>query len=368
MEELQTQNLVLDTSFIESQNFLAGSKMIDLSKLSKERSIKLFITDLTFRETISRFAENLKQSYEKSIKQKELLTNNIKILRNFDEHKTYFNLPEIKVNDLYVKFIEKFNNWIKNNRVTIISSDRLSAKSVLNDYFNSKRPFGPGKKKHEFPDAFSLLAIKRFFKIAEEKVYLLTHDNDLIIRGNKYIIPISDSSALFDLIIRAAPEIKAKQAIGIIETEFKQFKLDLEEELHSAVYHRIEEEINNTHELENIIINSLEDIELSQVEIKKYSIVNLNVKTDSVKIECEITFSFIATFTGQDYSKAWYNKEDRNWHFVETKIMKTQDTFSVPALIFGEFDTENEKVDFKVESINYDNYLGVFQSLNPYKL
>jgi len=367
-KKLLTQNIAFDTSFIESQNFLAGSKINDLSKLCKDKSIKLFMTDITFREIISRFNENLKQTSEKIIKPREQLTSSARLLRNFADFANYFDFQDISVKKLSKRFYQSFTDWIKENNITIITTDHITIKPVFDDYFDKKLPFKDGKKKHEFPDAFSLYALTDYFKKHNSKAYLLTLDKDLEKSSNDLIIAISDSSSLIDLIIRTLPEILVEKAIKLIEIEFKKYNVELSEKLYDLIYKKIEEEVNTTYEVEGLLIDSLEEVDLSEIELGKYSIVSLNMDTNNVKIECEITFSFKAAFTAEDFSDAWFDKEDKVWHFLELKTFNIDDTLMIPTLISGKIDLESKIIYFEIENINNDNKLDVFQSLNPWKL
>ena len=49
------ENITIDTSFIERQNFLVGSKINDLTKLVRDGNVRLYITDITYREIYARF-------------------------------------------------------------------------------------------------------------------------------------------------------------------------------------------------------------------------------------------------------------------------------------------------------------------------
>ena len=83
MLEIETNNISFDTSFIESQNFLHGSKLKELTRLAHNGTIKLFITDITYREILARFKKNLQTADEKIKKPQRDIEINSRVLRNF---------------------------------------------------------------------------------------------------------------------------------------------------------------------------------------------------------------------------------------------------------------------------------------------
>ncbi|WP_431293398.1 hypothetical protein [Pedobacter sp. P26] len=63
----------LDTSFIESQNFLGGKLLKNLADMGKEKHVKIYITDIVYREVLSRFAKRLLEEESKIITVKKRL-------------------------------------------------------------------------------------------------------------------------------------------------------------------------------------------------------------------------------------------------------------------------------------------------------
>ena len=275
--KLLSRSISIDTSFIESQNFLAGSKIQELPILCKKSKISLFITDIIYREVLARFLYNLKQTEEKTKKPKTLLSNSAKLLRNFEEFSMYFDFPPVDIKDLFQRFKADFDEWIRKNGIKVIPTGNLKIKKVFNDYFENRLPFNEGKKKHEFPDAFSLEAYIDYFNKKKTNTYLLTSDSDLLGFENNRIIPINDVATLYDLIIRNSPEALAERAIGYIETEFKSFKSRLESDTKGLIIVSIEDEFESTYEINELQIDSLNHIDVGDIELSKFSIVNTPV-------------------------------------------------------------------------------------------
>ena len=367
--ELISNNISLDTSFIEGQNFLAGSKMRDLSTLCIDGSIKLFITDITYRETIARFRTNAAQAIEKIKKPKSQIEGNARLLRNFPELKMFFELPSPDIEDLCEKFLVMFDKWLRKNKTTIIPTDNLSIKDILDDYFYNRPPFKEGEKKHEFPDAFTLKATEEFFKKKAQKTYILTIDKDLLSYKSEIVIPIDDSASLFDLIIRSLSEKRLdSEAIKLIESELFKSKYLLSIQASALIKKAIEDEVGSTNQIDQIEIEFFEDVKLSEIEFGQYSIVNLNNKKGTAIIECEINFSFDVRFSAKDYSEAWHDNEDDVWHYLEEKSYSIDDTFYIPISITAAFNIQDGFIEMEVDNINNGYPLEIFESFRPWQV
>lgn len=364
-KKLLTHNISLDTSFFEQNNFLVGGKIKELAELCKKGVAKIFITDITYRETIERFRKNLVLSDEKTKKPKEQLATNARVLRNFPEMKGYFDFPTIDVDNLLTRFNNDFDNWLKENKAIIIPTEHITIKVVFDDYFNNRQPFKEGEKKHEFPDAFTLKALVDYFSSKKEKSYILSADKDILEYKSKTLIPTEDTSLLFDLIIRTTPEKIEEKAIELLEDEFKISKTFLEKDTREMIERAIEDEIGSTYEIDELRIDSVQHIDISDIDLNSFSIVSLNTTDKTAKLECYITFSFDVSFSADDYSESWYDKEDGIYHFVESKTFHIQDRYDIPVTINAQFDTDEEFAELELEDINYGKKLDVMDSFNP---
>lgn len=80
---------------------------------------------------------------------------------------------------------------------------------VFNWYFDGDPPFGQGKKKHEFPDAFVLSALDDYNKEHEANIALVSNDGDFAIacKQRRYI---AYYSCIEDYIEVFRPELESK--------------------------------------------------------------------------------------------------------------------------------------------------------------
>ena len=67
----------------------------------------------------------------------------------------------------------------KEAKAEILLAMKVDAATVFQKYFQKKPPFGPGKKKEEFPDAFVLTSIEDWCSWKNQKIYVVSTDGDM---------------------------------------------------------------------------------------------------------------------------------------------------------------------------------------------
>lgn len=364
VEKPITKNITLDTSYIESNNFLAGNALNRLSELVKKHSIKLYLTDITYREIIARFNKRI-ESTKGTVKQIEKSAKKeFYILKNTVSMKPYFELPTIDIRVLEEEFISNLKQWIDNNNVQIISSRDISCGEIFDDYFNGNPPFGiREEKKHEFPDAFSIRATVDYFSRKGQKTYLLSTDGDFLATKEETLIPTNKEASvkLIDLIIRHSTKRKEKIALAFIESKFEAERSSIVESVIEKIEEHIEEVINNSIFIGNSVeVDGAENVDVSNLEINNHSISNLDIDSGSAGLECEVTFDFEADYAVEDYSEAFYDKEDGVFYNLinESRTISRSEKIYIDLKV--EYKEAEDYCEFEIESINEGNDIDVF--------
>lgn len=359
---IQTQNVSLDTSFFEQNNFLVGAKIKELTELCQNGTARIFLTDITYREVIARFLKNLLTAEEKIKKPKETLATNAKVLRNFPEMKVFFELPSIEVESLALRFNVEFEEWLKRSKAIIIPTDSITIKEVFDDYFKNNPPFKEGEKKNEFPDAFTLKALVDYFSIRGEKSYIISSDKDILTKISEAIIPIEDTSVLFDLLIRSTIEKGEDSVIELIEEAFINSKVKLGAEVRVMIKNAIEDEVGLIHNYRGIRIDSVVKVDVSDIVLNNFSIVLLNTTNHLAKLDSEINFSFEVFFSAYDEFEEMHDHKDDNLRIAKPKTYRFTDTYYIPITIEAKVNTVEKVAKLKVEDINNGKGLDVMSS------
>ncbi len=62
--------------------------------------------------------------------------------------------------------------------INVLPIDNVQPAVIMDAYFGTKPPFGEGKKKSEFPDAFAAQALEDWCKAKEQKMVVVSGDGD----------------------------------------------------------------------------------------------------------------------------------------------------------------------------------------------
>jgi hypothetical protein len=346
---------------------LEGSKIRDLSQLQLKHGIKLYTTDIFYRETLALFNKDLISSTEKIKKPLTLFKENGYILKNNSLLVPYFTFPELDVEALFKEFNTNFDDWLSENNVIIIKTGQIKIEEVFNDYFKNSSPFNKTSKKCEFPDAFSLKAIESFCNSNETKVYILTGDKDILDYSHPKFCITNESTKLFDLIIRASKKSQTKIAVKLIESSFTSEKNWIEKDVNELFRRVVKDEVHSKYFVDDIEIEKINFIETSPIDVDKFSIIDLNIDKGQAMLECNASVSYEVGFTALDYSEAYYDKEDDRWFFVNNLDLTFNDEIDVSIQISVNFSLEKDLCHFEVESIENGNDLKIFDSFNRMK-
>jgi hypothetical protein len=86
------------------------------------------------------------------------------------------------------------------SKTVVADLKKVDAEEIFRHYFEQEPPFQDGKKKDEFPDAFSLAAVESVLNLGEE-CYVVSEDGDLraFCNSNKRFILVEDIGKLLDI-------------------------------------------------------------------------------------------------------------------------------------------------------------------------
>ena len=335
--------VVLDTSIFIKENFLHGNKIKGLISLSKKGMIDLYITEITYEEILANFAKNIglalsaKRKFEK---EHRVLRNNV----SFD---TFFSKFDEK--ELIEPFKKEIDGLINQNIINKIPYTSLNIGDVFRKYFNAVPPFSDGNKKAEFPDAFSIELIKKYFEgqqlttpikvFSTDRDFLNCNENNLSFSDN-YEDYINNINLLLlkrkEIIIQEMFEDSKDEFIN----EFKQwFKENLcDESLYWTII--FSENIYNI-DVEEVIVTDLQ-----------YKIIDIN--DDIVTIEVYANVFVSIDILTDDEDTMYYDSDDKEYYYFDKKNISVERTFKSSMILTAEIILEEDFSDFEIESINED--------------
>ncbi|WP_353930576.1 PIN domain-containing protein [Okeanomitos corallinicola TIOX110] len=368
--------VTLDTQVFNSYNFHYNSKPFQtLVKLSQEEKIRLLLTSVTLNELRAHIIEgaklaseavktginNLDHTRSKPPKGKE----KIKISKNSDllyEFKK--KVQELVPNFEQIKheLLDKLEIFLQETDFQKIEVDQVSVVDIFENYFSGNPPFGEGKKKSEFPDAFALLALKKEAKDRNKIIYVVSGDSDWekFCSSSEDLCWIGNLDELLENIIREtdSDEVdvcyelyrdKENEIERYIEDKFSDLDFSIDLSGSSLIEWGSEEiEVN---------VNSVHIINSSLVEID-----DSDLDQPSVVFELEAEVNYDANVSYESLEYAIYDREDGMYYGGETidTVFTQSVKLNVEVMLTLSRDKDYSLCDADVEDITIDpnNTLG----------
>ncbi|MCL1147985.1 PIN domain-containing protein [Shewanella marinintestina] len=318
--ELVTRLVFVDTSAYEKKNYQFGQHALGrLQELVEDEKIHLLITDVTKQEIEAHLYKNASDAANKVKK----LTKEAMFLRNTPDLDCHGIFSDVSSDEIYKVVHNKFIALIENGLVDLISIDTVDPKIVFDAYFKAKPPFEKESKKHEFPDAFALEAIKNISLERQNSVYIVSCDGDMLSFAEKEdkFIPLESVDELIDLVVRHDETL----------AEPTRFADEIFEGLAAQVIEQVTDYLRDS-EFTYENSDPFEDI-ISSVEIDSVSIAKSNlqeVSNEHAEYEVEFDVTVTAHYSVPDYDRSPWDPEDKQYVFIlrNESIVQHKETYS----------------------------------------
>ena len=200
------QRLVTPYAFIDTEAFRStgldwnSRTWTSLADLAKRSILNPLTTSITTREVGARLAEALGEAEAAAQKHGAI----------FSQLSSGTVLGEGDRDTRQSELDRRFRKFLKKAKFEEVAVD-IKIEDVLDDYFGGKPPFGTGKKKHEFPDAFVLSSLMAWTKRGRRKLYVVGRDPDLVAfcAARDDMIQLDSVAALLSLALASA-ELQAQ--------------------------------------------------------------------------------------------------------------------------------------------------------------
>lgn len=318
--ELQTRLVFIDTSAFEKKNYQFGQHALGrLQELIEDEKIHLLITDVTRKEIDS----HLKHKSEEAASMIKKMQRDAMFLRNTPDLDCHGIFTKIKGDDIYAVISEKFDDFVENGYVETIDVSTVNPQVVFDAYFNNLPPFGKESKKHEFPDAFALEAIKQVSLARGYSAYIVSDDGDMksFCEKEDNFIHLENVDDLIDLIVRSdkAYEEPAKFADEIFEQLLEQIKADALQALEDGEFN---------YENADPFDETINSIEINSVNVGKKNLQNVDAEWAEYEVEFEVVVT--ADYRFSYYDRSPWDPEDKQYVFVlsNESTVKHKETYT----------------------------------------
>lgn len=197
--------IFLDTSVLAGQNYnFSSSALKSFISIASEKKIPLILPDPTKREI-------LRQIRDRSVAALRALEDARRRAPFLSKWKHFPKLPD-RLGDWEVKraAIEEWETFLKQFTVVELGYESVQIETVMGWYESVRAPFGEGKKRKEFPDAFAIAALSAYCKKNRKYLAVVSEDPDFKLACDhfQYLLHFPSLPALTELLLSADDAVK----------------------------------------------------------------------------------------------------------------------------------------------------------------
>jgi len=296
-----TPNVFLDTEVFDAHQLDFDSPNIRrVAARAIQGRVHILLPSVTEREIRAHQVEKANEAF-KEIKK---LCRSLRTVHKALAGPVLDGLNAVTEEGILAKLGEQFDAFIAETHAERLVVDAVSPEAVFAKYFAGTAPFGEGKKKHEFPDAFTCGAIEAWSAAnGNAKIYVVSNDGDLkrVCAGHRVFIQVDTIDKLLELYanaelveaIRAGLEEKREELQQLIEQQAEDF---------------------DYYPGDQLIDGEIEVVEQVDVEIQEFHIVEAADGKASVSVHCELSVS--VAVVADDANSGIYDHEDKTMHYM----------------------------------------------------
>ncbi|MCP9236853.1 PIN domain-containing protein [Lewinella sp. JB7] len=204
---LEAEVIFLDSSFVIKEKYLQSPKFIKLAELAKDNNFSIKLVSLVVDEVLHRAHREITDVLELRKRRTQAFSSKVKVLPASPLLDTLQQDNELDVPAYLKEIRDEFSRLFDKYDIECVEVSKSSVDMVFDRYFKGQRPFGIGRKKHQFPDAFILETILADCRKRKGKAYLLTTDPDLLGVREDMVIPTMDLDSLINLADKVAQAV-----------------------------------------------------------------------------------------------------------------------------------------------------------------
>ena len=344
LAEIEPLYVFIDTSTFEKLNYdFRGRALAATVGQVKAGRIVILSTSVTDREVGRHIEARLRSAVSKHGK----FRSSAYALRPY--RSALF--PELDPGRLVSEGLLSYARFKEEAGVVVVPTNEVNPETVLGRYFSASPPFGEAGKKHEFPDAFALLALEGWLAQRQLQGLVVAEDGDLVRFAEQSEVLQHVGSV--DAVLSRIEE--ADEAIAAL-VEAVRSREDVLTDLVSGQFS----------EMGFILVDQdgdVEDVAVEGVEIEDVWVVRAGEGTADIVVQALVQYA--ASVRYKDFDTASYDSEDKVY-FVHQHINATvEGETSVPVHMtvtyvdpanFSVEDAEVEGQDVQVHAIPEDEW------------
>lgn len=330
--EIKTHNIFIDTSIFVEANFQFESPIFEkLVELVQEKKTAIYLTEITVDE--------IKANIRSEIQTADAALNSFKskgkILRNVASFKHFFD--PLNHYEIEREILRQFEIFRHKAKIEVISSDKTSIMRVFADYFNRRPPFGVGKKKSEFPDAFALAALEERCSRVEESMYVISSDNGMLeaSRVSAVLHPLSKIEKYLH-IYNYCSDPQSSFLTELIDNNTDAIEKEIESQFTSLGFILVDGD------------GDIDDVEVNDIEITEQYIIDIEESRAVLHLQTTIHYSVDLSYW--NYDTAIYDSSEGDVFPIDKITDKPEFSEDVPIELTIQFKKDDPSY-FVIESL-----------------
>jgi hypothetical protein len=333
----------LDAQAFENASFNFASKQLTaLKKHLESGRLRLVITDITVSEVKSRIAKTVANEVAAQKKFSKVA----RILRSSETGRSV--LTELDEGKIVKELVDAFDQFLAEHKADLIDTTANDAGPVFERYFAGKPPFGEAaEKKHEFPDAFVIEALKEWTE-DEQELFVVSGD-DLFREACQECTEIHVKASLVEMLDHVASDDEkvAKFIRNQLEAKAQDIGTQAAQHFEGLGFH---------------VIDEWGDVEISINRVTlsgEPEIIDIGTKEANAQMVFDIEYD--AYLSWDDSTTGVYDSEEGVMMFMETRestVGKTSEVVVDVHITFSGVNPEEFEIS-EVELVEPTHSIGI---------
>lgn len=326
MANLKTRNVFLDTEVFEAYNFnFDATGITELVRLAQANFVRVFLTTVTIGEVYAHIAEKINDA---SSKLKKFRNEEGRILQNVSTHKAL--LEKLDKQKCIEEIKAKFRAFLSNVEVTVIDVRSVDPEKVFGDYFEWKAPFGVGRRKEEFPDAFAQHALTNWCEKAQTDMYVVSANRDWHSQI-KHLLPLAKLGEFLDAAVK--DEAGEKLATDVLRLYAKHI---------DKVQKAIEDAFKDSEFYTSDVDGDVNEVKIKSIKFDQPLVIEVDEASSIVSVDVEIKYVADVSYLSDD--EGIWDDEDHEWSYRPTKYTDAEEFEEFEAELAVQYDPGNDDV------------------------
>jgi hypothetical protein len=324
MANLKTKNVFLDTEVFEASNFNFSSRSLgELLRLAQADRVNVFLTNITLGEVQAHIVEKIDKA---SGKLKQFRNEEGRILQNVAGYEAIS--AKVDKPKCIDEVKGKFQEFLENAKATVIGIESVKPEGVFRDYFDLKPPFGEGRKKEEFPDAFAQQALMDWCESNHTEMYVISANKDWHCQKN-YLIPLTKLDEFVDAAVRdEAGEEFAERILEIYQKHLHKVEKAIKEAFEGSEFYTSD------------VDGDVDEVNITTIIMDEPLVLEVNETLASISVDVEVEYVADVSYLNDD-AGIW-DGEDHVWAYRPTVYLDAKESDHFEAELEVQYDLKNE--------------------------